>query len=317
MRCLGEIEGQKSAELFVAHLLTIDIPTQIESTSGRSDTWELWVREEDQLEKARAELADFRANPTDARFHGALARASQLLEEREKARRIAAKNVRRLEPGARTTMLGRGPLPPLTLTLFILSLAVGLFSNFSQPGPNNELGRTIVDSLSFASSRDLMATANDPAASLKAGQIWRVITPIFLHIGPIHLAMNMFMLLSFGRLVERWVGTPTYALMVLILAIVPNLVQGLSPEWMHGNVHFGGISGVLYGLFGYVLLRTSMNPNHGISIPFPMVVLLVGLIVIGLSGVIENWRMADLCHLGGLLVGSALGFASERAKSAL
>ena len=69
--------------------------------------------------------------------------------------------------------------------------------------------------------------------------------------------MNMFMLYSFGRLVERWIGTPMFALLVLVLAIIPNLFQGLAPEWMHGNPIFGGISGVLYGLLGFVWIRTN------------------------------------------------------------
>ena len=106
-----------------------------------------------------------------------------------------------------------------------------------------------------------------------------------------------------------------YALLVLALAILPNLFQGLAPDWMHGSPAFGGISGVLYGLLGFVWIRTSINPTHGFSIPFPIMVVAVGLIVIGLSGVVENWHLADLAHLGGLLVGCAFGFAAEQANS--
>jgi GlpG protein len=122
----------------------------------------------------------------------------------------------------------------------------------------------------------------------------------------------MFVLVSFGRMVERWVGTPKFALFVLLLAIGPNLLQGLAPAWMQGNPFFGGISGVLYGLFGYVWIRSSINPNLGVSIPFPIVLIFVGMIVVGLSGQVPDWPYADLCHLGGLLIGCAYGFISEQ-----
>ena len=311
MRFLGEIDGQQSAEKFVAHLLTEDIDTHIELAHSDSDNWEVWVRDEDQLHRAKTELDEFQANRSDPKYAAAVANAQKILSEKARLRREAAKNLKRVNPSQRPS-LGGGKMPPLTLTLFILCIAVGLFTSFGKPGRNNELGKTIKRQLSFVDLEHYQQSEGDPAASLKRGQVWRAITPIFLHFGLIHLALNMFMFASFGKLVERWVGTPKFAAMVLVMAILPNLLQGLAPEWMHGSFSFGGISGVLYGLFGYVWIRTSINPMHGIAIPFPMIAILVGLIVIGLSGLVPNWPFADLCHLGGLLVGVAFGFASER-----
>lgn len=315
MRCLGQIRNRAQAEKFVAHLLTLEISTQIESINNADDQWEIWVRDEDRLTEASRELDEFLVNPDASKYATAIEKANAILDEREKKRREAAKNVQNFDPARRRRLTGGGGLPPLTLTLFILSIAIGLVTNFSNPSPQNRWGMSIDDQLSFVSNADLAASNGDPAASLKRGQIWRAITPIFRHQGILHLAMNMFMLVSFGRIVERWVGTPAFALMVLLLAICPNLFQGLSPEWMHGSFRFGGISGVLFGLFGYVWIRTSINPNHGISIPFPFVVMAFGIILLGLSGAIPAWRLADLCHLGGLLIGAALGFASEQAAN--
>ncbi len=312
MRCLGSIQGQQSAERFVAYLLTIDISTQIDALPDNNDTWEIWVRDEDLLQRARDELTEFQRDPTASRYVEAIPKASQLLEQREKQRQQMAKNVKRVEPAARPGFTS-GKIPPLTLTLLLLSIAVGIVTEFARP--TNEFGASVLQRLSFVSPEDILESNGDPAASLKRGQIWRAITPIFIHIGILHLAMNGFMLVSFGRLVERWIGTPKFALMILALAVVPNLLQGLSPEWMRGSYNFGGISGVVYGLFGYVWLRTSINPSHGISIPFPMVVLFVGLIVLGMSGVIPELRLADLAHLGGLMVGAAFGYASEAPSS--
>ncbi|MCA9131898.1 MAG: rhomboid family intramembrane serine protease [Planctomycetales bacterium] len=312
MRCLGQIDGRSSAEAFVAYLLTQEISTHIETLDAASDRWEVWVRDEDKLQQAQRELAAYQANPRDAKYSAALATAREILAKKEKARQQAARNVRRLDASRRPNLAGGGPLPPLTLTLLIVCVAVSLFSNFSRPKETNEWGKAIVEQLSFVSIADYVAANDDPAASLKRGELWRAITPIFLHMGIFHLAMNMFVLVSFGRMVERWVGTPRFALFVLLLAIAPNLLQGLAPEWMQGSPFFGGISGVLYGLFGFVWIRSTLNPTLGVSIPFPIVVLFVGMIVVGLSGIVPNWQYADLCHLGGLLIGSALGYASEQ-----
>lgn len=319
MRCLGQISGRSSAESFVAYLLTQDVTTQIESVGdpasrGNADTWEIWVRDEDKMDMARAELIQFVDNPRDPKYSAALSQAKSILADREKKKQQAARNVRRVDMRGRNRLGGGGSIPPLTLTLLIVSIGVSLMSSFNQPKPSNDWGQAIVENLSFVSAVDYLQSNGDPAASLKKGELWRMITPIFLHMNMFHLAMNMFVLVSFGRMVERWVGTPRFALFVLLLAVGPNLLQGLAPDWMHGNPAFGGISGVLYGLFGYVWIRSSMDATLGVSIPFPMVVIFVGLIVVGLSGMVPGWQFADLCHLGGLLIGCAAAFAAAQPR---
>lgn len=319
MRCLGQINGRSAAESFVAYLLTQDITTQIEAvgepaTKGGTESWEIWVRDEDKMEVARAELIQFVDNPRDPKYSSALTQAKSILADREKKKKQAARNVRRVEMRGPSRLGRGGSIPPLTLTLLILSIGISLMSSFNRPKPSNDWGRAIVEKLSFVAPLDYALSEGDPAASLKKGELWRMITPIFLHMNMFHLAMNMFVLVSFGRMVERWVGTPRYALFVLLLAIGPNLLQGLAPAYLHGNPLFGGMSGVLYGLFGYVWIRTSMDPTLGVSIPFPMVLIFVGLIVVGLSGIVPNWQYADLCHLGGLLIGCAIAFAAAQPR---
>ncbi len=315
MRSLGQIDGRKPTERFVAYLLTLKIKTHIEGTDGESDRWEVWVRHEDQMPVARRELDAFLVNPSDPRYDAAMKEAARLLEEEQRAKQAAARNIRRVEMSRGNRMLG-GPVPPLTLTLAILAAVVSLISGFMQPRENNKWGQTVVNELSFVEPAALKSSNGDPAASLKRGELWRVITPIFMHGNMLHLAMNLLMLVSLGRLTERIQGTPKFALFVLMLAVFPNLLQGLSPEWMRGSPNFVGISGVVYGLFGYIWIRSTLHPEMGIVIPMPMVVIFVGMIVfglaVGISEAVPGWRLADLCHLGGLLVGIAVAYASEQ-----
>lgn len=312
MRSLGQIDGRKPAEKFVAYLITQQIKTHIDAVDNGSNRWEIWVRDEDKLGKALRELELFRLNPNEPKYESAVIEASRLLEEEQRTREKAAKNIRKIKPSSSAVGMNRGPIPPLTLTLSILAGILSLLSGFMQPSHNNRWGHLIVNELSFVAPADLAASKGDPAASLKKGEIWRAVTPIFLHGSMLHLAMNLFMLISLGRLIERIVGTPLFALLVLLLAVGPNLLQGLAPEWMYGSPNFVGISGVVYGLFGYIWIRSNLHPEMGISIPMPIAILLIGMIVIGFTFEFQSFRPANLCHLGGLLLGIAAAFVSEK-----
>jgi GlpG protein len=289
MRSLGYIDGRKATEQFVAFLLTRNIKTHIETAEG--DRWELWVRNEDQLGEALKELASFQENPHDPRYQAAVKEASRLLEEDRKSRQAAERNVRRFRPSAQVG-LASGPIPPLTMTLMVLCIVVTLVSDFARPSVNNQWGQAIVHELTFV-DREAYAKSGDPAASLKRGEIWRTITPIFMHGNAFHLAMNLF------------------AMLVLVAAVIPNLMQGLAPAWLKGSPDFVGISGVVYALFGYIWIRSTLNPELGIVVPMPIVVLMVGMIVLGFTVDIPTWNFADMCHLGGLLVGVGLAYASS------
>ena len=314
MRSLGQIDGRKQTEQFVAYLLTQKIKTHIEGVDGKPDSWEVWIRNEDQLAEASKQLLAFKQDPTDSRYETAMKEATRLLESEQKAKQAAARNIRRMDTSA-TPRMNRGPIPPLTLTLVILAIVVSLVSNFTDLGANNKWGQVVVNELSFVEPA-VWTRTKDPAASLKRGEIWRVVTPIFMHGSMLHLAFNILMLVSLGRMTERLQGTPKFAVFVLMLAVFPNLLQGLMPPWLGGGPLFVGISGVVYGLFGYIWIRSSLHPEMGIVIPMPMVMIFLGLIVIGfaasMSAATLSWNLANHCHLGGLLVGIAVAYASEK-----
>lgn len=311
MRCLGEIKGREAAEQFVAHLLVLEVETHIEASDQSSNLWEIWVKDENQLAIASREYAHYQEFSSDPKFAAALEKANRILRDREQEREARVDAALPKPPAQPVLLKGRPRLPVLTTTLFSLCVLVAFSTNFATPSQTNDFGQTVMQQLSFRSP-ELAAQGMGPGASLLEGQIWRAITPIFLHVNPLHLVVNMFLLISLGRLVEHWLGTPRFALLVLALALIPNMLQGLLPESMQGSPDFGGISGVLYGLFGYVWVRTSINPSHGLSVPLPIVLVLLGLIAFGIFGVFgKDWNMADVAHLGGLILGCVIGYWSE------
>lgn len=311
MRYLAEVEGKQRAESFVAWLITKSIDTHIEAAPKNPQLWEIWIRDEDKLAEAKAELVAFEANSNDPKYTEAIDAARQIIKQKQAASQSAAQNVRPVNyRGASTTSMVAGPLPPLTLTLVISCIVISLLSNFTKPNANARLGHQIIDKMFFVSPIAFQKSGNDAAASLKRGEVWRMITPIFLHGSPVHLFMNMLALIAFGRITERLVGTPRFALMILILGILPITLACLMPVQLDGSPFTVGISGVVYGLVAYLWLVSSQRPDLGFRVPDGLVVFLLMFIVLGFAGVlrdISNWG-----HLGGFLVGLVLALFDRR-----
>jgi GlpG protein len=330
MRSLTTIEGKSDAEAFVAYLLTLGISTHVEPTSppsmgnalesARPEAWEVWIKNEDLMAQAKEELETFLANPKDPKYATALKQANQILRDQREEARLRQRNIQspRLDDNRSSMFSGR--LPPLTLTLIILCCVFGLLTSFSQPGPENRLGLSIVKQLKFV-DMGLYSKSKDPAASLKRGEYWRVFTPAFLHGDPLHLLMNMLGLASLGRIVERMIGLRRYALLLVLLAAGSHLPQGLLGEnlfgfkGLSGSPNFVGISGVIMGLFGYVAVKTKMRPDLGFAISAQAYFMVGILLVMGFAGEmfgkVGNLHMANFAHLGGLVAGAILGFLSE------
>ena len=168
MRSLTTIEGQSRAESFVAYLLTQNISTHVEPTDGSQSKWEVWIRDEDRMQQALAELRDFEANPDDPKYLQAVKDARTILREQRDEVRSRQRNIQTTRDISRNSMFG-GSIPPLTLTLVILCSVLSLISKFSHPEPTNRLGTSIDKQLKFV-DMDKYKETGDPAVSLKQFQ---------------------------------------------------------------------------------------------------------------------------------------------------
>src|SRR5205814_225667 len=81
-------------------------------------------------------------------------------------------------------------------------------------------------------------------SSVRHGQLWRLITPIFLHFSILHLIFNLFWLRDLGAMIETRRGSWRLLAIVLAAAVVGNLA-----EYAWSGPAFGGMSGVVYALF--------------------------------------------------------------------
>lgn len=183
-----------------------------------------------------------------------------------------------------------GSMQPVTIVLIALCLLVAAITGL---GENREalIPFYIID-----------LTQPDPGLG---GQLWRLLTPAFIHFGPMHFLFNMMWLWDLGRAIESRKGSVFFIGFVLVLAIVANLVQYA----IEGNPYFGGMSGVVYGFLGYVWIMGRRNPRFGITLPQQTVLIMGGWFVLcwtGLLGNIANWA-----HAAGLVLGMAWAFATS------
>ena len=150
---------------------------------------------------------------------------------------------------------------------------------------------------------------------LSSGQVWRLLSPAFLHFGLMHLIFNLMWVWYFGRQVEALQGSRTMLLLLIVAGIGANIAQ-----YMTGTVLFGGMSGVVYALLAHVWLMSRRVPQSGFFVPQMLVVFMLGWMVFtmtGLAGSVGFGNVANEAHLGGLLVGLVTGwyYSSRRLKN--
>jgi GlpG protein len=131
--------------------------------------------------------------------------------------------------------------------------------------------------------------------------LMKMITPILLHGGLVHLVFNMLWTWEFGRRIEA--VQPSWALLMLIIviALFSNTIQFL----YGGSIFFGGMSGVVYGLFGYICLWQFIDPGKNLALPGALIFFL--LLTLFIMTAIDLDFVADEAHIGGLIAGVICG----------
>ncbi len=140
------------------------------------------------------------------------------------------------------------------------------------------------------------------ANTLASGQVWRLLTPDFLHFSWTHIIFNAVMLWFLGSQVEWFDGRGRLVALFLATSIFSNGLQ-----YLVSGPLFGGLSGVVYGILGYCWLSQRKAPRF--QFPPALVTFAVAWMVIGFTPLTELLglgRMANEAHLGGFVSGVAL-----------
>ncbi len=286
MRLIGHLKDEPSARVFGDYLLVQGIDNTVES--DHSDGWAVWISEEDKIDAAKELLQEFSANPGHEKFQSEARSASALREEKQREQQRWEKKVKGRRQMFRPMLVaGFGPL---TLGLIVACVILYVLMRLS-PG-------------AWERWLFIAGGADWTLPEIRHGQIWRLVTPILLHFSIWHILFNMLWLRDLGTLIEVRQGTRFVALLVLGLAVGSNLAQ----FYIGGSPGFGGMSGVVYGMLGYVWLRGKLDPASGYLVqPVTMMFMMVWFAAAftGALGNVANWA-----HAGGLVLGLAWGYAS-------
>ncbi len=189
--------------------------------------------------------------------------------------------------------------PSITITLVTVVVALGLFDTLS---PNIDL---------------LSAGANNPIAIRTRGEVYRLLSAMFLHVGLLHVLLNANLLYLFGLSLERRIGHWRFLLIFLSGGLMGNVFHAFleSPDAIGV-----GVSGALYALIGAdsVYLhrcRKTLTTPQKLYLYFIVALGGMGLIV-GILTTIEGFPVAiqagNWAHVGGLLVGLVMGYIMEQ-----
>ena len=140
---------------------------------------------------------------------------------------------------------------------------------------------------------------------IRHGQIWRLFTPMFLHFGILHIIFNMLWLRDLGSIIEAHKGWRLLLLLVSVFAVLSNLAQFLT-----SGPAFGGMSGVVYGLLGYVWMQGKFNPASKLRLQSQTVRLMIIWFFVCLSGLLGP--IANTAHAVGAVAGIAWGYIAAR-----
>ncbi len=163
--------------------------------------------------------------------------------------------------------------------------------------------------------------ANNAGAVLIGGEWWRIITAMFLHVGILHLATNMWCLWNLGLLAEPLMGSFGVIAVYILTGAAGNLLSTLVnwfwPIHYEGNVFFpagAGASGAVFGIAGALIILLKSNrlpvPRYELKrlrksvIYFAAINLVIGFSIWGGNLVVHSGLNIDnMAHLGGFSCG--------------
>lgn len=262
-------------------MISIGIENQVDTAD---DGLEIWVYDEDLILKAKSELDEFLENPGSEKYQqaGKTARKIQVQKERDhEAKKKLYVDVRTQGMNFQSNRI--------TMAMIVICVVIYLLQQFVRD----------INVIIFLNSLFI----NHPDFPLfyfvSRGEVWRLVTPIFMHGGILHILFNMMWLFSLGSLIESRKGPKKFIAMILIIACVSNVAQ-----YIYAGPMFLGMSGVIFGLLGYIWMKMKFQPYEGIAIARENITFMLIWMVVCMTGFIGP--IANACHVVGLLSGMGI-----------
>lgn len=285
MRRIGQLADSTLAERLRDYLAGRGIAVQLDARDGAT---QVWVLDEDRVAEARQELTQFEACPQAEHFaRGAVEHRQRQADALEAtlAERRGELVERRRRP--------RGPIRSAPITFLVIVLC-GVATAATRFGEDQAArNRLLISAFKTPPGETLFLP------EIERGELWRLVTPCFLHFDVMHLVGNALWMYLLGRVIEQTRTRLRFALLLLVIAVGSNLAQYLT-----AGPAFGGLSGVDCGLFGYLWFKTYFRPESGFELAPDQTLLFAGWMVICLTGLAGP--IANTAHIAGMILGMLL-----------
>ncbi|TXY00434.1 rhomboid family intramembrane serine protease GlpG [Vibrio mimicus] len=272
MQLLTTLNNPRAAQAFIDYMAAHQIDIQM--MPDASGQFSLWVLHDQHVDVAQAELQAFLQNPYDRKYQAA---SWDVADQKRPQFHYASPNLLSLikaKAGA--------------FTLFIMALCIAIFALQTFGA-----GDAIFNALHF------------PAQASQQWQIWRWVSHALLHFSVMHIAFNLLWWWQFGGDLEQRLGS----LKLIKLFIVSAIISGAGQYWVEG-ANFGGLSGVVYALAGYLWVLGQRAPQLGLSIPRSLMGFMLIWLVLGF--VQPFMAIANTAHLAGLISGVVLAWMDTK-----
>jgi GlpG protein len=276
MHHLTFIRHPRYAQAFVDYLKSVGIEA---SSQIREDGANIFIEREAELPKAQQELAMFLQEPDHERYRQASWLVQEESAETEKLTRMYSSNA------LATVMKMTGLFTKLVIVICVLVYLL------TAQGMSEQARAPFMFFGSYQAMGDLT-------------QFWRWITPAFVHFGIFHFAFNMSAWWIFGGMVERTQSTMRLFTLFMICGLISNAVQ-----FVWSGDRFGGLSGVVYGVLGYLWFYERFSDSPPFRLPQGLVVFMLIALALGFADFLPT---ANQAHLSGLLSGCLLGWFLAR-----
>ncbi|HYL86939.1 MAG TPA: rhomboid family intramembrane serine protease [Candidatus Angelobacter sp.] len=201
------------------------------------------------------------------------------------------------------TIGGELPVTTVILVLNLLLFGISVLATSQSSGELNLFGSVSGVVLYRMGARQSFA--------ILSGEWWRLVLPIFLHGGLLHIGMNTMIFVDIGSQVERLYGSARYLFIYVFTGICSFIASTAWNLWRYGGYGVGiGASGAIAGLIGLMLgMTTRRGGTYAREIRAQMIRMVAYLVIMALL----PFGIDNAAHFGGLAVGFVLGkFLADR-----
>jgi GlpG protein len=185
---------------------------------------------------------------------------------------------------------------PLTLVLIAVCIVLSFLAPLDAP---TELTRNLMfPDFSFGTRMIILSRVVENFSII---QLFRMMSPMLLHAGLLHLLFNMTWLWELGQRIELRLSSAALGVTIIVLSLVSNTIQYL----YGGGSNFGGMSGVVYGLFSYIWMWQLVMPARWLNLPGSLIIFMLASLLI--FTLLDLGMIANAAHMGGFIAGIVYG----------